>query len=139
MTSFFINLSNSHSTSNWSWKLPVNYLPIHVALQIRSWQHYFKICSNPHITSYYVMTSSHIICSNPQITSNWSWNLPVTYFPVHVALQIWSWQHSFTFYPIHSAPHIWSRHHSLSSVLFQIVLRIGRKSFLTYPSNPHST
>jgi hypothetical protein len=129
MTSSFINWSNTHSTSNWSWGLPINYFPIHVALHIRSWQHYFKICSNPHITSNYVMTSSSIICSNPQITSNWSWNLPVTYIPVHVELQIWSWQHSITFDPIQRAPHIRSRHHhitcSIPHLYFELVVKVS--------------
>jgi hypothetical protein len=90
MTSSSIICSNSNTTLNSSRKLPVTSFPLHIALQIRSWQHYFRICSNPHSTSYYLMTSSYIICSNAHITSNWSWKLPVTSFPILIALLIGS-------------------------------------------------
>jgi hypothetical protein len=146
MTSSFITCSNLHVTSNCSWKLPVTSFSVHIALQIRSWQHYLTsvpitvhLKLGQDIILYHLFSSKYYFKFVMKLTSNCSWKLTATYIPVHVALEIWSWQHSFTFDPIHRAPQVRSRHHSLSSILFQIVLRIGCKSFLTYPSNPHNT
>jgi hypothetical protein len=86
MTSSSIICSDPHNKLKCSWKLPVTSFPLHIALQIRSWEHYFRICSNSHITSYYIMTYSYIISSNPHINSNWSRKLPVTSFPIRIAL-----------------------------------------------------
>jgi hypothetical protein len=133
MTLYTIICSNPYSTSNWSWNLPVTSFPIHISLQIRSWQHYFKICSNPQYTRILVMTSSSNICSNQRSISNWSWKLSVTTFPINIKLQIRSWYHYFRIWPIHRAPQIWSLHHHLSSVLIHIFLQICRESFLWHP------
>jgi hypothetical protein len=93
----------------------------------------YHIRSNPQSTSNSVMTSSYIICSNPHSTSNWSWELPVTSFPIHSALQIRPWQHYFTFAPIHRTPQVKSWHHPLSSVLIHIVLQICCRIFRSHP------
>jgi hypothetical protein len=39
MISSFSICSISHSTSNWSWRLPVSSFPIHISPQIKSWHH----------------------------------------------------------------------------------------------------
>jgi hypothetical protein len=84
------------------------------------------------------MTSSSIIWSNPYNTSKWSWMLPLTSVPIHIALQIGPWEHFFTSLPIHREHQIRSLHHSAISVPIQIVSQIGRESFFSHYSNPPS-
>jgi hypothetical protein len=150
MTSSFILPSNPNFTSNFSWYLPFISFPIHITPQIRSWQHHVtpdKIHIVPQIgresfQSHLFQSKVHLELRqdsifkhlfSPHSTSNLSWELPVTSFPIHIALQIRSWQHSFTSVPIHIAPHIRSWQHYFWTVAMHILSQIGRKNFLSHP------
>jgi hypothetical protein len=133
MTSSSITFSNSHSAPNRFGKLPVTSFPIHIALQIISLEHYFRICSNPQSTSNEVMILSLIIWCNPHSTSICSWKLPVTSFPIQIIIQNRSWQHSLTSVLIQIAPHIRSWQHPFRSVAMPVLAQICRENFLSHP------
>jgi hypothetical protein len=77
--------------------------------------------------------------SNPYISSNWSWKLPLTSVPIHIALQIRKWQHFFISLQIRRDRQIRSLHHPAISVPIHKISKIGRWNFLSQYSNPPST
>jgi hypothetical protein len=87
MTSSSIIWNNPHISSNWSWKLPVISIPIHITLQIKSWQHTF--------TS--VRIHNHLLLGHDSILSDlmqciyyliFVVKFPFTSFPIHITLSI---------------------------------------------------
>jgi hypothetical protein len=65
--------------------------------------------------------------------------LPVTFFPIHIALQIRSRQHCVTSVPIHRRTQIRTIQNTDLSVPIQELSQIGGEGFLSHYSNPDST